>query len=127
MKYLCLAYYDPERMGAMAPAELTAMVSQCPPRDAQLKASGRLLVSASLGGPEAAISLRPTGGQPRVIDGPFAESKELVGGFFIIEAADRDEAVRIASLHPAATLGQQAGWGIELHPIGRYMEEGVQA
>ena len=127
MKYLCLAYYEPQKMGAMPPDELKAMVSQCPPRDAQLKASGQLRVSASLQGPEAAISLRPTGAQPRVTDGPFAESKEMVGGFFIIEAADRDEAIRIASLHPAATLGQQAGWGIELHPIGMYLEHGGQA
>lgn len=127
MRYLCLAYYDRDKMGAMAPAELKALGSQCPPRDAQLKASGHLRLSASLGGAEAVISLRPAGGQPRVLDGPFTESKEVVGGFFIIEAADRDEAIRVASLHPAATLGQQAGWGIELHPIGRYMEEGAQA
>ena len=127
MKYLCLAYYEPQKMGAMPPDELKAMVSQCPPRDAQLKASGQLRVSASLQGPEAAISLRPAGAQPRVTDGPFAESKEMVGGFFIIEAADREEAIRIASLHPAATLGQQAGWGIELHPIGMYLEHGGQA
>jgi hypothetical protein len=126
MKYLCLAYYEPDRMGAMAPDELKAMVSQCPPRDAQLKATGTLLLSASLQGPESRISMRPTGAQPRVTDGPFAEAKELVGGFFIIEAADRNEAIRIASLHPAATLGEQAGWGIELHPIGRYMEHGSE-
>ena len=53
-----------------------------------------------------------------------AEAKELVGGFFIIEAADRQEAIRIASLHPAAALGEQAGWGLELLPIERYMEHG---
>jgi hypothetical protein len=41
----------------------------------------------------------------------------MVGGFFIIEAADKEEAVRVASLHPAATLGQTVGWGIEAHPI----------
>ena len=124
MKYLCLAYYDPQRMGAMPPAEREAMVSQCPPRDAELKASGRLRLSGSLQGPGAAICLRPTGDQPRVTDGPFTESKEMVGGFFIIEAADREEAIRIASLHPAATLGEQAGWGIEVHPVGRWLEHG---
>jgi hypothetical protein len=127
MRYLCLAYYDRDKMAAMPAAELQAMVSQCPALDAQLKASGHLRVSASLEGAEAVVSLRPTGAQPRVVDGPFAESKEVVGGYFIIEAADREEAIRIASLHPAATLGQQAGWGIELHPIGRYMEHGGQA
>lgn len=122
MKYLCLAYYDPQKMGAMPPAERQAMVSQCPPLDAQLKATGHLVLSASLGGP--ALCLRPRGGKPQVTDGPYTEAKEMVGGFFIIEAADRDEAIRIASLHPAATLGEQAGWGIEAYPIGRYLEQG---
>ncbi|MDI1238060.1 MAG: YciI family protein [Polaromonas sp.] len=51
-------------------------------------------------------------------DGPYAEARELVGGFFIIEAADKDEAVRVASLYPSATLGESVGWGIEVHPIG---------
>ena len=124
MKYLCLAYYDADKMGAMPPDELKAMVAQCPPLDAQLKATGKLVLSASLMERENRISLRPAATGPRITDGPFAESKELVGGFFIIEAADRDEAVRIASLHPAATLGEQAGWGIEMLPIGRYMEQG---
>jgi hypothetical protein len=124
MKYLCLAYYDPERMGAMPPDELKAMVSQCPAMDAQLKATGRLLLSASLQDRKHTISLRPRGGRTGVTDGPFTEAKELVGGFFMIEAADREEAVRIASLHPAATLGEQAGWGIELLPVDRYMPQG---
>jgi hypothetical protein len=123
VKYLCLAYYDPAKFASMAPADLQALVSQCPPRDAELKKSGRLLLSASLKSPQDAISLRPHGGKPLLTDGPFTESKELVGGFFIIEAPDRDEAVRIASIHPAANLGEQAGWGIEIHPIG-FFEQG---
>ncbi|MDW5445138.1 YciI family protein [Polaromonas sp. SM01] len=118
MKYLCLAYYTPEKFAAMAPAEMQALVSQCPAKDAELKQTGKLLVSASLGGPQAAFALRPRGGKPQLTDGPYAEAKEMVGGFFIIEAADRDEAVRVASLHPAATLGEAVGWGIEVHPIG---------
>jgi hypothetical protein len=124
LKYLCLAYYDPEKMGGMPPDELKAMVGRCPPKDAELKATGRLVLSASLQDRNNTISMRPRGGRPAVTDGPFAEAKELVGGFFIIEAADRDDAIRIASLHPAATLGEQAGWGIELLPIERYMEQG---
>lgn len=117
-KYLCLAVYSPDRMAAMSAADTQALVSQCPAQDARLKATGRLRVSASLQGADAVINIRPRGGKPQVTDGPFAESKELVGGFFIIEASDRDEAVRLASMHPAATLGEQAGWGIEMHPIG---------
>lgn len=57
------------------------------------------------------FGLAPCGGKPAVTDGPYAEAKEIVGGFFIIEA------VRVASLHPAATLGESVGWGIEVHPI----------
>jgi hypothetical protein len=118
MKYLCLAYYNPEKFAAMAPADVQALVSQCPAKDAELKKTGHLVVSASLEGPQAAFTLRPRGGKPQITDGPYAEAKEMVGGFFIIEAVDRDEAVRVASLHPAATLGENVGWGIELHPIG---------
>jgi len=118
MKFLCLAYYNPEKFAAMPPSDVQALVSQCPALDAKLKATGKLVVSASLGGPGAAFALRPRGGKPQITDGPYAEAKEMVGGFFIIEAADRDEAIRTASLHPAATLGEAVGWGIEVHPIG---------
>lgn len=121
MKYLCLAYYRPESMAALPPDELQAMVRQCPPKDAELKATGGLVLSASLRDPTETLCIRPRGGRPMVTDGPFTEAKELVGGFFIIEAEGRDEAIRIASLHPAATLGEQAGWGIELLPIDRYL------
>jgi hypothetical protein len=115
VKYLCLAYYNPAEFAAMPPADMQALVSQCPPKDAQLKATGQLRVSASLG--EPAIRLQPRGSKTQKIDGPFTEAKELVGGFFIIDAANPDEAVKTASLHPAATLGEQAGWRIDMHPI----------
>ena len=124
MKYLCLAFYDPARLAALPPEEVRAMVAQCPAKDDELKASGHLRVSASLGGADKAISIRPRGGRPVVKDGPFTEAKEVVGGFFIIEASSVEEAVKIARLHPAAELGEQAGWGIEMHPIGMYREHG---
>ena len=76
-----------------------------------------LVVSASLEGPQTTFALRPRSGKPQLTDGPYAEANAMVGGFFIIEAADKDEAVRVASLHPAATLGENVGWGIEVHPI----------
>ena len=94
------------------------MLSQCPAKDAAPAHTGCLVWSASLKGPQATFALRPRNGKPAVTDGPYAEAKEMVGGFFIIEAADKDEAVRVDSLHPAATLGESVGWGIEVHPIG---------
>ncbi|MDO9361017.1 MAG: YciI family protein [Polaromonas sp.] len=118
MQYLCLAYYDPEKMDAMDPADMQALVEALPAKDAALAATGRLVWSGSLEGPKATFGMRPRGGKPQVTDGPYAETKELVGGFFVIEADSREEAIRIASLHPAATLGEHIGWGIEVHPIG---------
>ena len=122
MKYLCLAYYDPARFAALTPEQVRAIVGQCPAKDEELKASGHLRVSASLAGADKAVSIRPRGGRTEVKDGPFTESKEIVGGFFIIDAASVEEAVKVARLHPAAALGEQAGWGIEMHPIGMYLE-----
>jgi hypothetical protein len=110
MKYLCLACYDPEKFAALAPADVQALVSRWPAKDAELKKTGGLLASASLAGPKSAFALRPRGSKTQITDGPYAEAKEVVGGFFIIEAANREDAVRIASLHPAATLGEHVGW-----------------
>jgi hypothetical protein len=98
------------------------LVRQCPAKDKELAATGHLVASASLGGAEHVFAIRPRGGKPSVTDGPYAEAKELVGGFFMIEAADREEAIRIALLHPAATLGEEVGWGLEVHPIGTHKE-----
>lgn len=129
MKYLCLANYRPAAMAAMSPEALKALVSQCPAGDAQLKATGQLRLSASFGTDKDLIRLEPLGGKTQVTDGPFAEVKERVGGFFVIETASREEAARLASLHPAATLGEQAGWRIEMHPVGffeQYFQQDVR-
>ena len=119
MKFLCLAYYDVDALSTTPKDEVKAVVSQCPPRDAALRASGHLLAQASLGVPGATRVIKPRRGRKTVLDGPFTEAKELVGGFFIIDARDMDQAVEIASLHPAAELGEAMGWGIEIWPISR--------
>jgi hypothetical protein len=120
MKYLCLAYYDEQAFEALSKAEFDAIASKCPQYDAALRATGRVVVQASLGSARAGTALRPRNGKPSVTDGPYIETKEQVGGFFIIEAADLDEAIRVASKHPAANLGEQVGWGIEIRPIEHY-------
>jgi hypothetical protein len=120
MKYLCLAYYDVRAFEALSRAELDAIVGKCPAYDDALRASGHLLVQASLGPARATTTVRPRNGKPSVTDGPYVETKEQVGGFFIIEARDLNEAIRVASKHPAANLGEQVGWGIEVRPIEHY-------
>ena len=93
MKYLGLAYYNPDKFAAMAPDDVQALVSQCPPMDEKMRATGKVLVSASLSEPKDWMTLRPRGGKPQISDGPYTESKEMLGGLFIIEAGSRDEAV----------------------------------
>ena len=120
MKYLGLAYFTPEKFAAMAPDDVKALVSQCPPLDAKMRATGKVRVSASLGDLEHWRTLRPRGGKTHVSDGPYTESKEVVGGLFIIEADTQEEALRIASMHPAAMLGEAGGWAVELIPMDFY-------
>jgi hypothetical protein len=117
MKYLCLAYYDERRFDALSEAELAAIPQACRPHDAALEATGSVLAVASLAPTRDSVSIRPRGGKPLVTDGPYAETKEQLGSFFVLEAEDLDEAVRLASMHPAARLNEGLGWGIEVRPI----------
>ncbi len=121
MKYLGLAYFTPDKFAAMPPGDVEALVSQCPALDEKMRATGKVLVSASLGDLEGWRTLRPQAGKAQVSDGPYTESKEVVGGLFIIEADSHDEALRIASMHPAATLGEAGGWAVELIPMDFYL------
>lgn len=121
MKYLGLAYFTPEKFAAMAADDVKALVSQCPALDDKMRATGKVLVSASLGDLENWVTLRPHQGQTHVSDGPYTEAKEVVGGLFIIEADTREEALQIASMHPAATLGEEGGWAVELIPMDFYL------
>lgn len=120
-KFLCLGYYDAEKFAALSSADMKALVSQCPPRDAALRDTGRMLFAGSLADPADWACLRPRNGKPVVTDGPYTEAKEMVGGLFMIEAEDITEAIAIASKHPAAELGEHVGWGIEILPIAHYI------
>ena len=121
MQYLGLAYFTPDTFAELAPDEAKAIVSQCPALDEAMRATGKVLVSASLGDLEHWRTLRPQGGKTRVVDGPYTESKEVVGGLFIIEAESHDEALRIASMHPAAQIGEAGGWAVELVTLDFYL------
>lgn len=123
MKYLGLAYFTPEKFDAMGPEAIKALISQCPALDEKMRATGKVLVSASLGDLEHWRTLRPHGGKTRVSDGPYTEAKEIVGGLFIIEADSQEEALSIASMHPAASLGEEGGWAVELIPMDFYLAQ----
>jgi hypothetical protein len=115
MKFLCLAYGDQRKMEALTKEQFAALVAKCGVHDEELQKSGHFVEARSL--EWAAMCLRPRNGKVVTTDGPYVETKEQIGGVVIIEASDMNEAVRIASLHPAAHLGEQLGWGIEIRPI----------
>ena len=115
MKYLCLAYGDQRKMEALTKGEFEDLVARCKAHDEELRRTGQVVLTESL--EWATATIRSRGGKSLVTDGPFVESKEKVGGLFILEARDLNEAIRLASLHPAAHLGEQLGWAIEVRPI----------
>lgn len=117
MRFLCLAYYDERKFESLSPGEIAAIAPECRPHDEALHATGRVREIASLGPTRSSVSLRPRNGKPAITDGPFAETKEQLGSFFVIEARDQGEAVQIASKHPAARLNEHLGWGVEVRPI----------
>ena len=117
MKYLCLAYYNEKKFDALSKAEADALVCACPSYDKALQDSGHVIMVESLEAPSASTVVRPRRGKATVSDGPYMETKEQLGAFFIIEARDLNEAIQVASKHPAANLGEEVGWGIEIRPI----------
>lgn len=119
MKYLGLGYYDPAAYADLSESERKGLGERCAPMDEEFRATGQVRAEASLA--EAGRTfLRPAESGTSVTDGPYAETKEVVGSFFIIEAESVEEAIEVASLHPAARIGREMGWWIELRPIEIY-------
>jgi hypothetical protein len=113
MKFLLLVCWDAKKMDAQTePTSGTATEPESFPWLDDLQARKAWITGDQLAPPKRARSVRVRGGKPLVTDGPFAETKEAVGGFDIIECRDLDEAVRIASQHPVAQTGT-----IEVRPL----------
>ena len=105
MKYMLLIYLDEQSLD-------DTEREQCYRESAQLDAAGQYLAAAPLEPSSTAISVRLRGGKRVVTDGPFAETKEQLGGYFLIDATDLDDAIAIAARIPMARRGT-----IEVRPI----------
>jgi hypothetical protein len=112
MKFLCLVYDDEKNLDVMTEGELEGMVGQCLAVDEEYRKSGLVIASEALQPVHTASTVRVRNGKVSVTDGPFAETKEQLGGFFLVEARDRDEALRMAARIPSARLGS-----IEVRPV----------
>lgn len=116
MKYLCLAYYDEDVFDTLPAAELESLVHQCAPHDEAMRSGGHLFAVASLAH-RTATTLHPQNGSVVVTEGHYAPGRHQIGAVFIIESRDLNEAIRVASEHPAAHSGKELGWAIEVRPI----------
>jgi hypothetical protein len=112
MKYLCLIYNDERNLDAMSEAEFDGLVGECLAVDEDLRKRGYVVASEALQPVQTATTVRVRDGKVSVTDGPFAETKEQLGGFFLIEARDLNEAIQVASRIPSGRLGS-----VEVRPI----------
>jgi len=114
MRYLCLGYHDEQAWAAMGDQERQTLVADCIAFQSRLRSEGHCVDGKSLQSVRNATTLRfETGGAMTVTDGPFAETKEQIGGVMVIEANDLNEAIRLMSQVP----GMRVGGSVEIRPI----------
>ena len=118
MKYLCMGYYDPAKHAAMTEDERNAMFDECFAYDDHLRANGNSFGGEGLEPSGAALTLYLKNGKVATTDGPYAETKEQLGGFGVLEARDMNHAIQLMSQHPAMKYGTL--W--EIRPIGDMSE-----
>lgn len=112
MKYLCLIYDEEKKMAAMSKAEGDAFMGEYFAFTEGIKKSGHHLGGEALQPVQTATTVRVRSGKMSTTDGPFAETKEQLGGFYFIEARDLNDAIQVASRIPSARTGS-----VEVRPI----------
>ncbi|MGE8350516.1 MAG: YciI family protein [Pseudomonas protegens] len=109
MKYLCLVYSDEQLLHSLPESPKDA---ECQAYAESVQSSGRMLAAEALQSIQTATTVRMRGGKLSITDGPFAETKEQLAGFYLIEARDLNEAIQVAGNIPAARVGS-----VEVRPV----------
>ena len=112
LKYICLGYYDETNWEATPESERNGFMDACFSYDDELRRNGHFIGGEALEGHRNAVTLRFQNGKVSVTDGPFAETKEQLAGFYLIEARDLNEAIQVAAKIPPARVGS-----IEVRPV----------
>jgi hypothetical protein len=115
MKYMALIYSDPTLEPAYGSPEFGAMMQGYGTLNKTLKEKGVFIAGDGLQDIDTATSVRVRSGKTETMDGPFAETKERLGGYYIMECADLDEALRYAAMIPSAAYGT-----VEVRPLAAY-------
>jgi hypothetical protein len=112
MKYLCLIYDEEKRFGTMSKSDMDALMGEYYAFTTDIRKSGQYLGGNDLKPVASATTVRVRNGKVSTTDGPFAETKEQLGGYYLIEAKDLNEAIQVAARIPSAKLGS-----IEVRPV----------
>lgn len=112
MKFLCFAYEDEQALNDLDRKEWQRLRQEVLEYVAELRGRGALISTNALQSKRTAATVRVRDGRLTITDGPFSEAREHIGGYFLIEAADREEAVAIAAGWPSARIG-----AIEVRPV----------
>ena len=105
MKFICLGYIEENKFQNMTEAEQKAMMEECFAYDDFLRKHGHFIGGEALQSPRNAATLRYVSGKVKVTDGPYAETKEQIGGILLLEARDLKHAIELMSNHPGVRLG----------------------
>jgi hypothetical protein len=104
MKFICLGYYNEKQFEAMSEAEQKSLMEECFAYDDVLRRGGHFAGGEALQPAATAATLRTKNGKVTVTDGPYAETKEQIGGILILEAKDRNHAIELMSRHPGTRI-----------------------
>src|ERR1700758_4188706 len=118
MKYICLGYYQPENVENMSESERNAMFDECFTYDDELRKNGHFAAGEALQPANTAMTVYWKNGKVAVTDGPYAETKEQLGGILVLEARDMNHAIQLMSQHPAVKYGSI----FEIRPTGDMSE-----
>jgi hypothetical protein len=121
MKYLCLIYENEKSWETMPPADSEAIMNEYFTFTADLQKNGKLIAGEALQPTQTATTVRVRNGKVSTTDGPFVETKEQLGGFYLIEATDLNDAMQVASRIPSARLG-----AIEVRPVVDFSAEAAK-
>ena len=105
MKYICLGYIEEGKWEGMSESERNAMMDECFTYDDELRKNGHFTGGEALQGPRNAVTLRFQSGKVSITDGPYAETKEQLGGILVLEANDLNHAIQLMSKHPGVKAG----------------------
>jgi hypothetical protein len=118
MRYLCLIYENEKQWESLPPAESEAIMNEYFGFTEDIRKNGKMVAGEALQPTATATTVRVRNGKVSTTDGPYIETKEQLGGFYLIEAKDLNEAIQIASRIPSARFG-----GVEVRPVIDFSKE----